>query len=139
MPFANEREVGLTLHLPEQPIKGQFDSERVGKMVEKLLTNAISFSQKRTDVNLTLDLVDITGLAHARLTVEDTGDTLDSQTLDTIFEPFSRPGLGDQVDTGMGLALAYAIARLHGGNIVATSVSNQPNRLVATIPLNPQN
>lgn len=139
MLFAQERGITLHVDMPDRPVKGQFDAERMGKMVEKLMTNAISFSQRQTEVRLILDVVEMTGLKHARITLEDTGDPMDSHTLETIFEPFSRPGLGDQVDTGMGLALAYAIARLHGGIMVASSLPNQPNRIVTTLPLNPQN
>ncbi|MCA9883703.1 MAG: PAS domain S-box protein [Anaerolineae bacterium] len=133
--FAKERAIEVDLRLPDQPIAGQIDAERFARMLEKLLTNAISFSKRETTVIFKLEKVLFIGLDYARITVEDTGEPMDEDTLETIFEPFSRPGLGDQVDTGMGMALAHAIVRLHGGSMMATSSQGEPNRIVALIPL----
>ena len=133
--FADERAIQIDPQLPEEKIVGQVDAERFSRMLEKLLTNAISFSKRQTTVVFKLEKVLFIGLDYARITVEDTGDPIDEDTLETIFEPFSRPGLGDQVDTGMGMALANAIVRLHGGSMMATSSEGEPNRIITLIPL----
>lgn len=133
--FAKERTIHIDKQLPNEKIMGQVDAERFGRMMEKLLTNAISFSKRQTTVVFKLEKVLFIGLDYARITVEDTGDPIDEDTLETIFEPFSRPGLGDQVDTGMGMALANAIVRLHGGSMMATSSEGEPNRIITLIPL----
>ena len=133
--FAKERDILIDPQLPDEKIMGQVDAERFGRMLEKLLTNAISFSKRQTTVVFKLEKVLFIGLDYARITVEDTGDPIDEDTLETIFEPFTRPGLGDQVDTGMGMALANAIVRLHGGSMMATSSEGEPNRIITLVPL----
>jgi PAS domain S-box-containing protein len=61
---------------------------------------------------------------YARLTVADTGDGMDSQTLEHIFEPFftTKPvGKG----TGLGLSVVHGIVQSHEGIITVVS---QPGR-----------
>jgi two-component system cell cycle sensor histidine kinase/response regulator CckA len=51
---------------------------------------------------------------YAVLSVSDSGDGMDSQTMERIFEPFfttKEPGKG----TGLGLSTVYGIVKQHGG------------------------
>ncbi|MGB3050267.1 MAG: ATP-binding protein, partial [Polyangiales bacterium] len=63
-------------------------------------------------------------VAHAIVTVEDTGIGMDDATRERAFDPFFSTK-GDQVGAGLGLAAVYEIAKSHNGHITLHSVPNR--------------
>ncbi len=67
----------------------------------------------------------------AALAITDTGQGMDQQTIDQIFEPFySTKGDG----TGLGLAVSYGIIQGHGGAINVTSEPGRGSRFTVWLP-----
>ena len=67
------------------------------------------------------------------ISVEDEGCGMDAATQNRMFDPFytSRPiGQG----TGMGLTVAYAIVRDHGGSITVNSSPGSGTRFTVRLP-----
>lgn len=119
-PDAQMRDVVLSSRLPSEEIRAAIDPTRFTQMLDGLLTNAIVYSPGGSPVLVTLRLEEHGGLPVALIEVSDRGQGVEAHLLpDQIFEPFSRPRLGNQQETGMGLAIARQIARLHSGSISA--------------------
>jgi signal transduction histidine kinase len=71
---------------------------------------------------------------YARLTVKDEGAGIPDELLPRIFEPFfTTKDVGE--GTGLGLSVAYGIARDHGGWIAAESCAGGGSRFELVLPL----
>ncbi len=73
-------------------------------------------------------------VAHALITVEDTGIGMDDATRERAFDPFFTTK-GDQVGAGLGLAAVYEIAKSHNGHITVHSVPNRGSQFQVVFPL----
>jgi signal transduction histidine kinase len=72
----------------------------------------------------------------AVIAVRDNGIGIDPEDMDRLFVRFSR--LAPRTDvpgTGLGLYLARELARLHGGDIVASSRPNVGSEFTLSLPL----
>jgi len=120
-PLLEARGLEVELRVPDRPMPAFGDAARIGQILANLLTNATKFTEPGGRVTIALER-DAQG--SAALTVRDTGQGIDPDLLDHLFEPFvqapaalehTRGGLG------LGLALSRSLAELHGGRIRAHS------------------
>jgi len=115
------------------------DSRRLKQMLINLLGNAVKFTPPEGRIGL-----DVKGdAAHhqVRIQVWDTGVGIPADQRDRLFKPFvqidsrlSREYGG----TGLGLALAYGMAQLHGGTIEVESEVGLGSRFTIILPWNAQ-
>ncbi len=84
-----------------------------------LLDNAISFSQVKATIFITVKQLD----SKIEITIEDEGSGIPNYALPHVFERFySLPRSGEQQkSTGLGLCFVKEIARLHNGDIELTN------------------
>ncbi len=113
--LADERGVVLELH--GEPVFVEADAGQVRQALANLIDNALRHTPRGGRVGVeTRSAGDL-----AQLRVADTGPGVPADQLERVFERFySAPGEAGG-GTGLGLPLARAIARAHGGDITATS------------------
>ncbi len=113
--LAEER--GIELRCQTAPAVVQGDPERLRQVFLNLLDNAFAHTPRGGRVTLRV----LRESDRVRAVVEDTGPGIPRERLERVFDRFSsdrsRPGAG----TGLGLPIARAIARAHGGELHATS------------------
>ncbi|HSN82648.1 MAG TPA: response regulator [Polyangiales bacterium] len=73
-------------------------------------------------------------VAHALITIEDTGIGMDDATRERAFDPFFTTK-ADQVGAGLGLAAVYEIAKSHNGHITVHSAPNRGSEFQVVFPL----
>ena len=73
-------------------------------------------------------------VAHALITVKDTGIGMDAETRERAFDPFFTTK-SDQVGAGLGLAAVYEIAKAHNGHITLHSAPNRGSTFQVVFPL----
>lgn len=112
------------------PVLG--DVMRLEIIVGNLLDNAIKYSPDGGEIGVRLDRAG----ERALLSVIDHGIGIEPQDMDRLFVRFSRLApRSDVPGTGLGLYLARELARLHGGDIVASSTPRQGSEFILSLPL----
>jgi signal transduction histidine kinase len=117
--LAEDKRIRLACSAPEQ-LTLAADAPLVQRMLANLIDNAIKYTPEGGEVAIALE-PDANGAAVIR--VRDTGPGIPAADLPRIFERFYRGDPSRSLPgAGLGLSLARAVARAHGGDItVATS------------------
>jgi signal transduction histidine kinase len=102
---------------------------RVDALVRELLENAGSFAgaSGRVDVSVAIEQGDVV------LTVSDSGPGIAPEDVPRVFDRFFTTR-GMRRGTGLGLALARAVAEAHGGRIAASSAPGRGARFELRLP-----
>ncbi|NJL52935.1 MAG: sensor histidine kinase, partial [Hydrococcus sp. SU_1_0] len=104
------------------------DSRCLRQILINLLSNAVKFTEEGT---ITLQIKQ--DAEYINFAVIDTGTGISSKNMAKLFKPF--PQISNlQESTGLGLALSRKLARLHGGDIVATSEIGKGSCFTLSIP-----
>ncbi|HVF29737.1 MAG TPA: ATP-binding protein [Pyrinomonadaceae bacterium] len=110
------------------------DPMRLEQMLTNLIDNAIKFNRESGSVT-------VRASANGRkkyIYVVDTGDGIVPENLQRIFERFYRIDRGRTREvggTGLGLAIVKHLARLHGGDVSASSVLGQGTTFTIELPV----
>jgi two-component system NtrC family sensor kinase len=100
--------------------EAMLDLEQMMQVLTNLIKNAFDAMPKGGDVEIILE----DSLGDVSITVQDTGIGIKEADRAKIFEPFfTTKGIGH--GTGLGLATAYGIVKMHKGQIIAES-NNEP-------------
>jgi len=117
----------IALAMPDEAIPIEGDAERLQRVIENVISNAIKYSPHggRIDVSARRER------GSAVLRVRDHGIGVSPAALPRIFQPSFRAAEAADTAAGLGLGLSIAaeIARLHGG--VMTAVNAHPGLIVS--------
>ena len=111
---------------PESIIKTEFaltkplmaDPVRIGQLFSNLLGNALTYGVEGRPVTVTAKTEE-----EFELAVCNTRDPIPPETMERLFSPFSRGEVRpSQQGLGLGLYIAFEIAKAHGGTIEVTSM-----------------
>lgn len=92
------------------------DHEQMTQVLTNLIKNAIDAMPDGGNIDIKLEEEN----DHVIFKVKDTGVGIEKEALDKIFEPFyTTKGIGE--GTGLGLATAYGIVKMHKGKIAVFS------------------
>lgn len=97
---------------PSAPIFLQVDSEQLTQVLSNLFKNAVEAMADGGKLKIVLDEMDCV----VTISISDTGSGIPKENMEKIFEPFfttKEIGKG----TGLGLATAYGIIKMHKGKI----------------------
>ena len=100
------------------------DKRRIRQALVNLLSNAVKFTPSQGDVTIAATWGRATGVSIA---VQDTGIGIEEENLDKVLEPFRQiedPLSREHEGAGLGLPLARALIRLHGGEM---RIESQPS------------
>ncbi len=132
-PLATEKNVEMTANIGGLPPM-QLDPVRMRQVLFNLLANALRHTPGSGKIR-------VTGSQNpfeVKIVVEDTGEGLERDELEKLFNRFYRVDKSRSRETGgtgLGLSIAKAIVEAHGGSITAYSAGkNQGSRFIIVLP-----
>jgi signal transduction histidine kinase len=136
LPQAAEKEIKLNFDLsPKLPvIRG--DRDKVMMTLHNLVGNALKYTPSGGTVTVKVDA----GESSVVVRVQDTGIGIAPDEAQRIFEKFYRSKdkrVAKITGTGLGLALAREVARLHGGDVTVESQLDRGSTFTLTLPVAP--
>ncbi|MEX2488594.1 MAG: hybrid sensor histidine kinase/response regulator [Pseudomonadales bacterium] len=120
---------GLALDENVPPVA--VDSDVIKRVLDNLIGNAISFSQKGDSI--TLDLT--ADRDNVIVGIGDNGPGVSEDMQAKIFEKFHSGGAGRKHSIGLGLAFCKLAVEAHGGNIGVCSEPGSGSRFWFTLPV----
>lgn len=129
----------LQLNSVQPELIGSWDVDRLARVLENLLANAIKYSSDTGIIDIRIDREEASDGAYAILSVADQGMGIPAIDLPHIFERFRRGGnvAGRIVGTGLGLWGSQRIVAQHGGTIAIASAEGQGTTVTVRLPLLP--
>jgi len=135
-PLAEAKGVTLALSAADHPrVAG--DAAQLERAVTNLIDNAVKFTPRGGRVTVTCR--EAAAEAVAAVEVADTGCGIPPEDLPRVFDRFyrvdrARSREGAEAGAGLGLTIARAIARRHGGDIVAESSPGRGSTFTLRLP-----
>ena len=117
---AASKKIDLVVRFSATPIVVKAEPVRLQQIVWNLISNAIKFTESGGKVTVITE----TDGSEAQVIVEDTGIGIDASFLPHVFDRFRQAdGSTSRMHggLGLGLAIAHALTKLHGGSLNAHS------------------
>ena len=127
---ARRRGVDLDASVPND-VRARFAPEKVERVLFNLITNALRHTPSDGSVAVRVEQLG----REVQVSVEDTGEGLDEEARQRMFDRFWRGDPARSVrGAGLGLAIARGIVEAHGGRIWAESPPDGGARVSFTLP-----
>ncbi len=135
--FADQKGINYTWTVPDNSLITHFDADKLEKIINNLLSNALKFTDRGGDVKCGLEIVN-RSKETVRFYVSDTGKGIPVDQLQKIFDRFHQvEGMfgSDSFGTGIGLALTRELINLLHGEITVESELGSGSRFTVILPL----
>lgn len=119
--------------MPEDPLIGDWDPDRVGQVLQNLLANAGKYSPAGHEILVHVTTRD----SEALIEVRDRGTGIAPDEIPRLFERFYRTVSATQISVaglGLGLHLCKLLVEAHGGRIWVDSALGQGTAVTVTLP-----
>ncbi|MBO0935836.1 response regulator [Fibrella sp. HMF5335] len=131
--LADSRDVRLLIETDEQPPTALYDSDKVEKIVQNLIANALKFTPAGGLVRFSYHY-DATR-QQATIQVADTGPGIAPEQQARIFERFYQSPQTVQSGTGIGLALVQELVAVLGGQVSLSSPPGEGATFTLLLPV----
>ncbi len=117
VPIFEKENLTIVNALPDEEIPVTLDVEKMVRVYENLVMNAIKYSIKPSEIHIDLE-------KHSSIAILKVSNRVEAPPLDDLNKLFERFFVGDKArknnqGTGLGLAISKRIVELHGGAIQA--------------------
>jgi signal transduction histidine kinase len=134
LPAMSDKELELSVELPEEPVRAFIDSDRMRQVLHNLLENAIRYTEPGGKVLVRLT----SSSSEVRIEVSDTGIGIPETNLPYVFERFFRSDRARRAHpggSGLGLSIVRWIVEAHKGKVEVVSRVGEGTTFTVTLPL----
>lgn len=110
----------LLLTMEDKPISAHINPEKLRRVIDNLISNAVKFTHQNGKIRI--ELHHVNGLA--KISINDDGVGIPKNLMPYIFDRFSRAGrsgLHGETSIGLGLSITKKIVTQHKGTIQASN------------------
>lgn len=148
LPACSEKQISLHLELPKMPLPPILaDPQRIRQVLSILLDNALAYTPAGKEIQISAKACKSRDPFRPRqgthtktliLQVKDQGCGIPDKAKSLIFDRFYRAdrSRSDKTHFGLGLSIAWELARLHGGSIAVADNPGGGSCFSLTLPLN---
>ncbi len=132
---AAEKEQTLSFKSEVENLNAFVNKEKIWRVVNNLLMNAIKFSYEKSTILINLRLVK----DEIVISVKDTGIGIPEKNKATVFDMFTESkmyGTSGEKPHGIGLSISLQVAKLHGGDIWFESEEGKGTTFFLSFPVN---
>jgi PAS domain S-box-containing protein len=132
--LAQDKEQALTFELPPKLPVIQGDRDKLVLALHNVIGNAIKYTPSGGKVIVSVKV----DAKHVHVDVSDTGIGIKPEEQALVFDRFYRssdPRVSKITGSGLGLALAREVARLHGGELTVQSEIDKGSTFTMTLPV----
>ena len=143
--MASDKGISIKFTSTEKEIVTLFDPDKIEKILNNLLSNALKFTDKSGTILIKLStLVENSyGVSageqkrqkYFEIIVQDTGIGISEKNIHKIFTRFFQGNEAHQTGTGIGLALTNELIKLHNGEINVASNPGSGTTFTLKLPL----
>jgi len=134
---ATDRGLRIEMHLPQTQVEATVDAEKVARIADNLLSNAVRYSQRGGRIEVHLKSRANGSGCVVSLAVQDQGPGLTAEQRGRLFERFERLESGREhatPSTGLGLFIVKQFVELHGGQVKVESEPGQGSTFSVELP-----
>ena len=123
--------IEIIYNAPELPAPMEADEDRIRQVFIKIFDNAIKYNYHGGRV---IVLAQITSPTVLEISISDTGRGISPENLPRVKEKFYKTD-NTVAGSGIGLAVADEIVKLHGGTLNIDSILNEGTTVTITLPI----
>lgn len=136
--FADKKNINFTYNSVEDSLFAWIDSDKLEKIINNLLSNALKFTPEGGSVTIDIQKINSNENEYAKIKISDTGIGIPKAKLDKIFDRFFQ--VDDSIQrayggSGIGLALVKELVDLHKWEISVTSEMDEGTEFILKIPM----
>ncbi|WP_276131681.1 ATP-binding protein [Polluticoccus soli] len=131
---ADEKKQTIDLALPEAPISLYINKEKIWRVINNLVINAVKFSNTGAKIIVTAER----DKDNLRISVKDSGIGIPDNMKNKVFDMFTdakRYGTAGEKSFGLGLSICRQIIQDHGGSITFESQENKGTTFAVILPI----
>jgi signal transduction histidine kinase len=127
-----EKQINLTYEAGPNPIFIHADKQKVARILQNLISNAVKYTPEKGHVSINTAL----NGRQVKIDVEDTGYGIPEEELPHIFNRYSRVAKHENkaVGTGLGLTIVKSLIEAHEGQINVSSEEGVGSTFSVTLP-----